>query len=331
MPSENASYIKKLERNVDSTQAQRALAGLAAILLSFGAAEAADGPLRALHWLAPGADRPHAIGLRPAECLMRPPDPRTGYFIEVGRAAFRTPLLLGGQAARAGVACETCHKGGHTNPDFLFPGVSGAPGTADVTSSLFSSHRGDGVDNPVAIPDLGEPKARLKVAQDQHSRALETFIHGLITQEFDGPEPSPVVLDGLAAYVRSLSPDACPRNPVEPIRAASYISDARRAVAAARRALKLGDRPTAIMMVSAARSPLGLLYERYDVPALARDRVSLRAADSELMAAAEAIRQGDPKAERRLTIWTGRSLGWGSQLQRDEPKSLFDRKRLAGL
>nr|QQZ49991.1 hypothetical protein JKL49_25640 [Phenylobacterium glaciei] len=70
----------------------------------------------------------------------------------------------GGQAARAGVACETCHRSGRSNPDFLFPGVSGPPGSADVTSSLFSSHRGDGIDDPVPIPDLSGPRAGLKVA-----------------------------------------------------------------------------------------------------------------------------------------------------------------------
>ncbi len=284
-----------------------------------------------MRWLAPGADTARALGQRPAECLKRPSDPQAAYSVEVGRAAFRTPLLLGGQAARAGVACETCHKGGHTNPDFLFPGISGAAGTADVTSSLFSSHRGDGIDNPKPIPDLGGPKARLKVSQDPRGRALEGFIHGLVTEEFDGAEPPPAVLDGLAAYVRSLSPDACPRRPVEAIRAGAHISDARRAVAAARVALRRGDRATALLMVLAARSQLGQLYERYDTPALAQDRTSLRAADSELQAAAEAIRVGDPRAERRLTAWTGRSLAWGVQLQRDEPRSLFDPKRLAGV
>ena len=97
-----------------------------------------------------------------------------------------------------------CHRDGRTNPDFQFPGVSGAAGTADVTDSLFSSHRGDGLDNPKPIPDLSAPKEKLKIDQAPLSRALETFIHGLVTQEFDGPEPTPAVLEGLADYVRAL-------------------------------------------------------------------------------------------------------------------------------
>ncbi|MGF7473737.1 hypothetical protein WFJ45_23635, partial [Salmonella enterica subsp. enterica serovar Minnesota] len=70
----------------------------------------------------------------------------------IGRAAFNSPLLLGGQAARAGLSCASCHRNGRGNPDFHFPGISGAPGTADVTASLLSSHRGDGQFNPKPIP-----------------------------------------------------------------------------------------------------------------------------------------------------------------------------------
>ena len=72
-----------------------------------------------------------------------------------------------------------------------------------------SSHRGDGIFNPKPIPDLAGDPAKLKISRDPRKTDLRTFIHGLITQEFDGPEPPPAVLDGLAAYVRSLSPDAC--------------------------------------------------------------------------------------------------------------------------
>ena len=95
-----------------------------------------------------------------------------------------------------------------------------------MTDSLFSSHRGDGIDNPKPIPDLSGPKAALKIDQAGEGRALEGFIHGLVTQEFDGPEPTPAVLDGLAAYVRALSPDACPAAPRERVDARLLMIDA---------------------------------------------------------------------------------------------------------
>jgi hypothetical protein len=305
--------------------------GLAAAGALALAAGAADPPLRAMRWLAPNADKARALSMRPAECLAMPKAREAAYAVEVGRAAFRTPLLLGGQAARAGVSCETCHKGAHTNPDFDFPGVSGAPGTADVTDSLFSSHRGDGIDNPKPIPDLGGPKSRLKVDQAPAGRALETFIHGLVTQEFDGPEPPPQVLDGLAAYVRALSPDACPRTATQPISAAGYLGDARRAVQAARAALARNDAATAALMVGSARSQLGMVYERYEGPALAEDRAALVGADRRLAEAAEAARSRDGRADGMLRAWLEQSNGLATQVRKDEPRSLFNPARLAGL
>ena len=225
--------IRRLRRHL-LPQGEKVAATLMLCAAAAGFALAAEPPLRAMRWLAPGADKVAALTKRPAECLAMPKAPDAAYAVEVGRAAFRTPLLLGGQAARAGVSCETCHKGAHTNRDFDFPGVSGSPGTADVTDSLFSSHRGDGVDNPKSIPDLGGPKSRLKVDQAPGGRALESFIHGLVTQEFDGPEPPRQVLDGLAAYVRALSPDACPKAGTEQIRVFAYLDDAHRAMRTAR-------------------------------------------------------------------------------------------------
>lgn len=105
-------------------------------------APSAAPPLRALRWLAPDADGARVLTNRPVECLPPPKSAGEAYLIEVGRAAFRTPMTLGGQAARAGIDCETCHRNGRRNADFHFPGISGDPGTADVTSFIFSSHRG---------------------------------------------------------------------------------------------------------------------------------------------------------------------------------------------
>ena len=284
-----------------------------------------------MRWLAPGVPTVPALSMQPVECLAIPSDPEEAYKVELGRAAFRTPLLLGGQAARAGVACETCHRNGRTNPDFDFPGVSGAPGTADVTSSLFSSHRGDGVDNPRPIPDLGGPRDKLKVSQVREGRALETFIHGLVTQEFDGPEPPPAVLDGLAAYVRAMGPQACPRAGFEPVTLAGAVEDARRAVRAAQAALARGDRPAAALMVEAARSRLGLVNERYAGPELEPERRSLAGADRNLSDILSRIRAGDPGASRGLDAWLARSNDWSAALQRRARLSLYDAARLRRL
>ncbi|HEX5377494.1 MAG TPA: hypothetical protein VFW47_02930 [Phenylobacterium sp.] len=302
----------------------------AALLLTAGAlAQAGDRPLRAERWLAPGTDIARTLSREPAECLRLPDEPDRRLSVEVGRAAFRAPTVLGGQAARAGLACESCHRAGRANPEFAFPGVSGPPGTADVTSSLFSTHRGDGVFNPRPIPDLGGPKTGLRIDQAPQAKALEPFIRGLVTQEFDGAEPPAAVLQGLADYVRALSPDACPRGSDAPVSLAGLMADARRAAQAAEALDARGDRPSAVVMVQAARARLFFVDERYADPTLAADRDRLRAADGALAAIAQALRDGTPDAARRLARWRSDSRRLEAALARHQARSLFDSRRLA--
>jgi hypothetical protein len=281
-----------------------------------------------MRWAPRDADPVATFARIPTECLKLPADAARKLSVEVGRAAFRTPVLLGGQAARAGLTCETCHKGGRSNPSFLFPGVSGAPGTADVTNSLFSTHRGDGVDNPKPIPDLSGPKARLKIAQAPAEHKLEPFIHGLITEEFDGPEPPPAVLAGLAAYVRALEPAACPAQASEPVTVAYYLADIRRALRAAQGEIAAGDAPAAILMIASARSRLGLIDERFASPELTAERRELRAADRRLAEAQDGLRAHRPDAPAALEAWLADSRTLEARLAARAPASLFDPRRL---
>lgn len=290
--------------------------------LALAVPASAQPPLRAERWLAAGAD-PRVLTRIPAECRIKPASADEALSVEIGRAAFRSPTLLGGQAARAGLACDSCHRNGRTNPDFHFPGVSGAPGTADVTSSLFSSHRGDDLFNPKPIPDLGGPKDRLKVAQD--GDALHTFIHGLITEEFDGHEPPARVLDGLVAYVRSLQAcDAVSR----PLHASDYASDAVRAVDAAQGALAKGDTATARVLIAAARARLGLIAERYPQGRFPSISAQLLKADGQLQDARDAATAAE--TVQRLAAWRRDAAHWRRAVERAEPRSLFNPARLAG-
>jgi hypothetical protein len=309
-------------------------ARIAAVLLACcvmgGAAIAATSlPIRSARWIAPGIDKAKQLSEKPSECLAKPRMPDLAYQVEVGRAAFNTPLLLGGQASRAGLQCESCHRGGRTNPAFFFPNVSGRPGTADVTTSVFSSHRGDGIDNPTPIPDLSGPRNLLKVSRDPKKPDLRNFIHGLVTQEFDGAESPPAVLDGLVAYVRSLGPQACPPNPTTAIRAQSVMDDAIRAMHAGQAAIARNDAATAVLMVASARSQLGLIYERYQSPALSAERAALREADLDLASIQNSLRARDATAAMRLALWPGEAAILTKKLQAGEDKSLFDPAKLA--
>ncbi|MEA3066526.1 MAG: hypothetical protein QOJ27_2987 [Sphingomonadales bacterium] len=292
----------------------RFLSALPFALLLGGAADSLKLPMREARWLAPGALYP-GLSREPAECFVPPRDPGLRRRAEIGRIAFRTPLLLGGQAARAGLSCASCHRNGRGNPDFLFPGLSEAPGTADVTASLMSSHRGDGRFNPKPIPDLGGPRRALKVSRDPADHKLEAFIHGLVAEEFDGPEPSTAVLDGLAAYVRALQPEACRRSDV-PVTLESRLVLVERAVDLARDE----EGETRRLLLAAARSQLGAIDERFAVAGGGPARALLREADRELAALRSG--QGD------FALWHRQWPERKRRLLRQERKSLFDPARL---
>jgi hypothetical protein len=284
-------------------------------------------PLRAMRWLAPGVDAAAALTRRPTECLAEPRALEAAYEVELGRAAFRTPLLLGGQAARTGLSCESCHRAGRGNPQFDFPGVSGAPGTADVTTSVLSSHEMGSVHGARPIPDLSGPKSALKTSQDPAGGALEATIDRIATHEFDGAEPPPAVLKGLAAYVRDLSPGACPRAATEPVTAGAALADVRRAVLVAIGALDHRDGPAAALMVEAARSQLGDIDERY-AGLVGPHRVLAQAA-LDLAAAETAARHDPPAARADLTLWLAAEPAWTPQILAAEPRSLYNPVRLA--
>lgn len=290
-------------------------AGLAFARLAF-----ADpgSPLVAGRWLADDADHARLLTERQAECIRLPREVERAWQVEIGRAAFRSPHIFGGDAAAVGLSCESCHRNGRGHPQFFFPGLSGQPGTADVTSSLLSAHRGDGIDNPKAIPDLGGPGKGLVVPQARDRPNLRVFLHGAITQEFNGISPSEAVLEGLAEYIRAMKPDFCPRPDTVPITLAADLQDARRAVTAARGAYRRQDPATAVVLVDAARAMLGRIHERY--ARLPREADLLRASDASLSKAR------DPAA---LDAWLKASRGLETELARSQDRSLYDRTVLA--
>ena len=297
---------------MDRRQRQARLLIPAALLLLCSAADQPQLPIREARWLRSPAILADLTRL-PGECVAWPRDRAQRRSVEVGRILFRSPLLLGGQAARAGLSCSSCHRNGRTNPHFHFPGVSGDPGTADVTASIMSEHRGDGIFNPKPIPDLGGDPAKLKV---KGTPRLREFIHGLITQEFDGPEPSPAALDSVVAYVRTLSPAACPKGRGPAISLGSKLSDVDSAIALSERAYASGDPATGRDLLAAARSTLGAIDERYQVVGLEDGRSRLREADAMLFRLQEAGSAGKwsewkrewPKRERALRSAESRSL-----------------------
>jgi len=282
--------------------------------------------LRALRWIAPGSDVVGALIRQPVDCAPYPiglgraeiSDTESAR-LDLGKLAFESPALLGGAAARMGLSCAACHLNGRGNPDFFVEGVSGAPGTADVTSSLFSKVRGNGAFDPVPIPDLAARDG--KQIKDRKSKAFRDKVHGLIVEEFDGQEPAPHVFEAVLAYLDSLDVTACAAPSATTQR--YYMADLMAAVIAAEAGLAPDTgADEALFWIRVARERLERLYERYPGDALAPRRAQVLALSEELAASADLIRAG--KAPPPLGSW----IGLAADLGGDAGRSLYDPETL---
>ncbi len=298
----------------------------AALLIAFAglAASGPVSPIREAAWTAPGG-RLRALTSEPQECLTLPQDRITRERVASGRLLFRTPLLLGGQAARAGLSCASCHRNGRGNPDFLFPGLSGAAGSADVTSSFMSHSRGDGQVNPKPIPDLGRDAP--KIDRDPAKSALEAFLRGLVVEEFDGPPPSARSLGALAAYVRAVRPGACSGPDSHPISLASQVGEVVVGLAVARSEATGEDLTDMRLIIGGVRDRIGQIAARYGP--LPKRQAALAKLDRAL-AKIQDVADNDPdQLPTALDRWQTRFAAEFQNLTRDEPRSWFNVEVLA--
>jgi hypothetical protein len=121
--------------------------------------------------------------------------------IAMGDMAFDSPFILGEPARSMGISCNTCHNKSITNPQFFIPGVSSRPGTYDVSNSLFAPHANNGHFDAVVIPDLRGIRFTGPYGRNGRFASLREFVRNGIVNEFNGPEPDPVLLDGIIAYM----------------------------------------------------------------------------------------------------------------------------------
>ncbi len=291
---------------------------LIATLLAVGACarDVAAGPadFNELRWLAEGADPVAALTKAPAGCVKTPADPSAARRVRLGELAFGSSALLGGQAARAGLSCASCHRNGRGNPDFVFPGLSGAPGTADVTSGFFGPDRADETVNPVKIPDLGDEADRdfLKTATADDAAQ---FVRAQVIEEFEAKAPSDAVLAGLGAYLAAIDAGAC-GDAAEAITWRDDFEDALAAAGFAQDAEAAGDQATATMMQRTARLALGRLHERFP-------QEEIRSA---LVDESAALAKADDADA--FGAWLARASDLERQLARHARRSFYDPKPL---
>ncbi len=274
-------------------------------------------------WLASGADIAAALTGTPGECVRPSDDPSTDYFVEIGRVAFMSPLLLGGQAARGGLSCNSCHVDGHGNPDFFLAGLSAAPGTADVTSSIFSKVRDDGVFNPVAIPTLIGVREKPSFGTAAPQSSLHAFIGSAVTDEFQGAPTPPPVLQGLVAYIEAMSADACPSTPT-PLTPSRAMADVTRALAAASQAADKSDPSTADFLIVSAQAAVGRVHARFPGDEFGKTRAELSGLSKRIGDARN--KEGQPRILHDLQREAAQ-LGEG--LEKSRRGSLYDAETLA--
>lgn len=287
---------------------------LAAAVLLGAAAPVAPILLREQAWTPAEATRAYDMTHAPAECTRAPTQAS-----EIGRALFRSPTLLGGPAARAGLSCHACHTNGRVNARFLLPELTNRAGAADVTSAWASKTRGDGVTNPIDIPDLAGIGGRTAFGQARDP-SLENFVRDVIVDEFQGHEPPPQAFEGLIAYLRAL--EACDAPPT-PVTLAHAADDVRRALTAAESA----DDATARLVLLAAQDAMGRIVERLPMRRFQRERDRFEALSREL-GAIRGADNVDATMETALPGWRVRFDAQVARVARRERQTYFNEAAL---
>ena len=246
------------------------LAGCLASTVAFAELEIHDPVLSEARWISADSDVAYVLTHSPAECLSPSGGNGIDYQRVLGRAAFNSPFLLGGQAARNHLSCNSCHLNGHDNAQFFLAGLSGTPGSADVTSSIFSKVREDGVFNPVRIPTLVGAKGKEEFGSVAPVPTIHAFVEGAVKDEFQG-EASASIIAAVSEYVAQLEPQYCQESDV-PIDLAKAISAIDEIIGAARVASEKAANKELDFLILSAQHQLGRIHERYAGETLTSDR-----------------------------------------------------------
>ena len=121
--------------------------------------------------------------------------------VAFGDMTFDSPLIFGEPARSLGLSCNNCHNKSITNPQFTIPGLTKHAGGLDVSSSFFAPHANNGHFDPLDIPDLRGIRFTAPYGRNGRFSSLRDFIRNVIVNEFNGPEPDPIVVDAMLAYM----------------------------------------------------------------------------------------------------------------------------------
>jgi hypothetical protein len=171
-------------------------------IASVAAAKENRRPLE-LAWISTTGAQLAALTEQAVECVK----PIDNYQFNLGRLAFNSPRLLGGQAGRMGLSCASCHPAGRANNAFFVSQISDSPGRADISHHFLSSQGGDQIFNPKNIPDLAAVES-LRF-QNRNDEKFDQLLIRLIEVEFDGQTPNEEVFAALKLYLASNDVTEC--------------------------------------------------------------------------------------------------------------------------
>ncbi len=232
------------------------------VLLSCGALYAAESSRQPLEfaWFKDDYSRVVAVTARPAECVNQLANPK----FNLGRLAFNSPRLLGGQAGRMGLNCASCHPAGRSEDQFFVRQISDQPGRADISHHFLSSQGGDKSFNPMPIPDLANVNTlRFK---DRTNTDFDNLLTRLIEIEFDGQAVSDRVFESLKLYLSQNDIAYC-RAPFEKTarRLESDWGLIEDGLIALDDSIEQGDLETTKFVSSSIRSVLETFYRFYSI------------------------------------------------------------------
>jgi cytochrome c peroxidase len=141
---------------------------------------------------------------RPREVFRSELSGRKSYLVNLGNLAFSSPSIFGGVARQAGLSCGTCHVNGAGNAKFFIPKMSTRPGNFDTTGPLFNPKADNALLDPVRIPSLRGARYLAPYGADGRMPSFRDFVRNVIVNEFAGPEPSPVIVDAIVAYIQDI-------------------------------------------------------------------------------------------------------------------------------
>jgi hypothetical protein len=121
--------------------------------------------------------------------------------VAFGDMTFDSSLIFGEPARSLGLSCNNCHNKSITNPQFIIPGLTRHAGGLDVSSVFFAPHANNGIFDPLDTPDLRGIRFTAPYGRNGRFASLRDFIRNVIVNEFNGPEPDPIIVDGMLAYM----------------------------------------------------------------------------------------------------------------------------------